>query len=51
MQQPCVLVAVKQALPDSDVALRGGLKIKCRHLPALHLAAMLAAAAVGGCTS
>jgi hypothetical protein len=39
-----MLVAVKQQLPDADIQLRG-LKIKCRHLPFLHLAVMLAAAA------
>ena len=39
-----MLVGVKQVLPDSDVALRA-IKIKCRHLPALHLTAMFAAAA------
>jgi hypothetical protein len=41
-----MLIAVKQCLPDADVAL-GAVKVKCRHLPALHLAVMLAAGRVG----
>lgn len=39
-----MLVAVRQTLPEGDVAV-ASLRIKCRHLPAVHLGVMLAVAA------
>ena len=43
-----LLVAVRQLMPDAPVNFRGLRTLRCRHLPAIHLAAMTAVAALQG---
>jgi hypothetical protein len=43
-----LLIAVRQLMPDAPVNFRGLRTLRCRHLPAIHLAAMTAVAAMQG---
>lgn len=43
-----LLVALRQLMPDAPVNFRGLRTLRCRHLPAIHLAAMTAVAALQG---
>ena len=43
-----LLIAVRQLMPDAPVNFRGLRTLKCRHLPAIHLAAMTLLAAATG---